>query len=236
MVPILAVLLPRQGLPEDLAMHVAVATALAVVALTGLSSTRAHHQRGGVRWDLLRAYAPGLACGAVGGALIADGLSGSTLRLIVGGGALAIALHLFLGAQPTALNRLPPPRWAELFTAGGLVGLASALIGIGGGSLTVPYLSLRGVDMRQAVGTSAAGGVPIAWAGAVAYVLSGLDVPNLPAGQLGYVNLYGFAGLAVASVLTAPLGARLAHRLPAAQLRRAFAVLLAGIGISMLVS
>ncbi|MDP3859760.1 MAG: sulfite exporter TauE/SafE family protein [Stagnimonas sp.] len=234
MVPALAFVLPALGVPAAVVMQVAIGTSLAVIGATSLSSTRAHHRRGGVRWDLLRGFAPGLALGALGGAFVAHLLSGGVLKNTVGIGALLVAAQMFFGAQPkprAAGSGLPT---AELLAAGGGIGLLSALVGIGGGSLTVPYLSWRGVSMQQAVGTAAAGGIPIAWGGALGFVLSGWRTPGLDGAYLGYVSLLAFLGLAVASVLTAPQGARLAHALPAQTLKRAFALLLASVGLLML--
>lgn len=234
MVPILALLLANKGVSPEMTMHIAIGTSLAVVAMTSLSSTRAHHARGGVRWDLFKSFAPGLALGAVVGAIIADHLDGGSLEAIVGIGALGVALNMLIGKPPKAAAGGSGPRRIELFGVGSLIGTASSLIGIGGGSLTVPYLSLRGVEMRQAVGTSAAGGVPIAWAGALGFMVMGFGVPGLPPGQLGYISIAGFLSLATVSVLTAPLGARLAHQLPPTVLKRAFAVLLIVVGATMI--
>lgn len=235
MVPALVLLLPRQDVTPELVMHVAIGTSLAVIAATSISSTLAHHRRGGVLWPAFWRFAAGLALGALLGAFVADRLSGMALTRIVGFGALLVALQMLLVRPGPAQGeeRLRAGN-AELAAAGGLIGLLSSLIGIGGGSLSVPYLSLRGASMRQAVGTAAAGGLPIAWAGALGYVIAGWKAPGLPPASLGYVNLLGLVGLGGVSVLTAPLGARLAHRLPPAQLRRAFALLLVGIGSWML--
>lgn len=234
MVPALAWILPRQGFADDVVMQMAIGTSLAVIAITSLSSTRAHHQRGGVLWPVLLRFAPGLMAGALVGAYVADQLTGHTLKTIVGSGAILVAIQMLLNRNPVSTTAATPPATAELLGAGGLIGLLSSLIGIGGGSLTVPYLSLRGVGMRQAVGTAAACGVPIAWAGAVGFMLTGHGHAALPAWSLGYVSLPAFLGIAVASVTTAPLGARLAHRLPPLLLKRLFALLLAAIGLRML--
>lgn len=234
MVPALAFVLPALGVPAAVVMQVAIGTSLAVIGATSISSTRAHHRRGAVRWDLLRGFAPGLALGALGGAFVAHLLSDDALKNTVGVGALLVAAQMFFGAQPAPRaggHRLPG---AELLAAGGGIGLLSALVGIGGGSLTVPYLSWRGVPMQQAVGTAAAGGIPIAWGGALGFAVSGWDAPGLVGAHLGYISLSAFFGLALASVLTAPFGARLAHALPARTLKRAFAVLLASVGLLML--
>ncbi|MEQ9010797.1 sulfite exporter TauE/SafE family protein [Algiphilus sp.] len=231
-VPILALILSAQGFPEAHVMQVAIGTSLAVIALTALSSARAHHGHRAVAWKTVGALVPGLALGALLGAWTAHGLSTVVLARIVGVGALAVALKMLLQADPRV--RYQAPGRGLLTAAGTGIGWASALIGIGGGSLTVPFLRLCGYEMRQAVGTSAAAGIPIAWAGAAGFIWTGWQVQGLPAGQLGYISLPGFAAVAAASVLMAPVGARLAHRLPQIWLQRAFAALLIVIGCTML--
>ncbi len=236
MVPALAFVLPLQGFGPAVYMQSAIGTSLAVIACTSVSSTLAHHRRGGVRWPLLWRFAAGLAVGALLGAWAADQLGGDTLKRIVGTGALLVSAQVFYKtlASPAVARPAADPATPELLTAGGVIGALSSLIGIGGGSLTVPYLTLRGVPIHQAVGTSAAGGVPIAWAGALGFIMTGWGHADLPGLHLGYVSLSAFAGLAIASVATAPLGARLAHRLSPRLLQRAFASLLCVIGLKML--
>jgi len=235
MVPALVFVLPRQGVAPEIIMQVAIGTSLAVIGVTSLSSTRAHHTRGGVRWDVLKAFAPGLALGALAGAFVAHALKGRTLEIIVGTGALLIALQMLRGNPPGGSDAsLPAPPALELLGVGGLIGVLSALVGIGGGSLSVPYLAMRRLPMVQAVGSAAAGGIPIAWGGTLGFVMSGAGLVGLPGPHLGYVSLGGFVGLAVFSVMTAPLGARLAHRLPAVRLKQGFAALLAVVGTLML--
>lgn len=232
MVPALAFVLPHQGVAPEVVMQVAIGTSLAVISVTSMSSTLAHHRRGGVLWPALRLIAPGLAVGALAGALAAHALPGLVLQRIVGTGAVLVALQMFLDLQPRSARSLPGA--PGLFGAGAVIGALSSLIGIGGGSLTVPFLSWRGVAMRQAVGTAAACGVPIAWAGAAGFTATGWDVAGRAGLSLGYVSVSAFAGLALASVLTAPLGARLAHHLPPRVLKRAFAGLLVVVGVSLL--
>lgn len=233
MVPALALVLPSQGVPPDVVMQVAVATSLGVISATSVSSMLSHQKHGAVLWPVFRWMALGLVAGSVGGAFVADQLASRTLALVVGCGALGVALQMWFDLKPSAGAPLPGP--AGLTVAGGIIGTLSALVGIGGGSLTVPFLSWRSVDIRKAVGTSAACGLPIAWAGTLGFILAGWDRSDLPDPHLGYVSLHGFAGLAVASVLMAPLGAKLAHRLPPRQLKRGFACLLAGVGLKMLI-
>jgi len=233
MVPALALVLPGQGVPQEVVMQVAVATSLAVISATAVSSMLSHWRHGAVLWPVFRWMALGLAAGSVAGAFVADRLPSHTLQLVVGCGALLVAAQMALDLRPSAGAPLPGP--GGLVAAGGIIGALSALVGIGGGSLTVPFLSWRSVDIRKAVGTSAACGLPIAWAGALGFVVAGWERTDLPAPNLGYVSLQGFAGLALASVLLAPLGARLAHRLPPRQLKRGFALLLSGVGLKMLI-
>ena len=232
MVPALAFILPLQGVGPAVVMQVAVGTSLAVISATSVSSMLAHHSRQGVLWPVFRLLAPGLMAGAAAGAFVAHLLSGIVLQRIVGVGALLVALQMALDARPAGDKPLPGA--AGLLAAGGVIGAISALIGIGGGSLTVPFLTWRSVNIRQAVGTSAACGVPIAWAGAAGFIVAGWSVPGRPEFSLGYVALPAFAGIALMSVLVAPLGARLAHRLPPQQLKRAFAALLLVIGAVLL--
>ncbi|MES2489766.1 MAG: sulfite exporter TauE/SafE family protein [Pseudomonadota bacterium] len=233
-VPALAWLLPRHGVDASVVMQLAIGTSLAVISATSISSTFAHHKRSGVLWPILQRLAPGLVAGAIMGGFVADALTGNALKKIVGVGALLVALQMWLDLKPQT-PRIPRPLGnIELLSAGGIIGILAALIGIGGGSLTVPYLSLRGISMREAVGTAAAAGMPIAWAGAVGFMLAGHGQAHLPTWTLGYVSLAGFVGIASASVLTAPIGARLAHTLPPKALKRAFALMLFLIGLGML--
>jgi uncharacterized membrane protein YfcA len=246
MVPALAFLLPHQGVGPDIVMQVAIGTSLAVIGLTSISSTIAHHRRGGVLWEAFTLLAPGLALGAVLGAVTAHALPGLVLQRIVGIGAILVAIQMFLELQPAEkrvrsfIPGSPDPASSPgkidltLFFGGAVIGALSSLIGIGGGSLTVPFLSWRGVEMRKAVGTAAACGVPISWAGAMGMAGAGWDAEGLPDFALGYISVTAFAGLAAASVLTAPLGARLAHRLPPRVLKRAFAGLLVVVGATLL--
>lgn len=233
MVPILAFLLPSMAVPPAVTMQVAIGTSLAVISFTSLSSARAHQRRGGVDGAALLGLAPGLMLGALIGAAVADRLSGEVLRMIVGVGALAVAAQM-LRPPPVAIVAPKRPGGLELFTAGNVIGAGSALIGIGGGSLSVPYLAWRGLGIHRAVGTAAAAGIPIAWAGALGFIWNGWGQPDVPGPALGYVSLPALLGIGLFSVLAAPLGARLAHAASPVALRRAFAVLLAVMGASLL--
>lgn len=234
LVPAVALMLTQQGIDEAVRMQVAIGTSLAVISATSISSTLAHHRRDGVIWPVFWRLVPGLIVGAWLGAYAAHWLSGEVLKRVVGVGALAVAAQMALGAKPRAARSLPGG--GGLFAAGALIGGLSALIGIGGGSLTVPFLSWCSVEMRRAVGTSAACGVPIAWAGMFGFISAGWGLAGRPDWSLGYVAGIAFVGIAVASVAVAPLGARLAHGLPQQWLKRAFAALLLAVGLTMLVT
>jgi uncharacterized membrane protein YfcA len=231
-VPVVAAVLFQHGVAPDLVMPLALGTSLATIILTSLSSVRAHHARGAVLWPTVVRLAPGIVLGAWLGAWVAHGLRGDALRIIFGLFALAVAAQMALNVKPSAHRQLPGT--VGTGAAGGVIGFVSAIVGIGGGSLTVPFLLYCNVAMRNAVGTSAACGLPIALAGAAGFIWNGWGVAGLPAGSLGYLYLPAFGGVAAASMLFAPLGARLAHRLPADRLKRIFAVLLAFIGLRML--
>lgn len=232
MVPVFAWVLPASGVPANLIMQVAVATSLSVIALTSISSALAHHRREAVLWPAFRLLVPGLILGAWMGAALADVTPSLWLQRIVGVSALLVAAKMLLNLKPAAHRELPGA--AGLISAGTVIGALSSLIGIGGGSLTVPYMNWCNVAMQRAVGTAAACGIPIAWAGAAGFVWAGLDEAGLPAGTLGYVYWPAFLATASASIFSAPLGARAAHALPAASLKKVFAVLLVLIGIQML--
>ncbi|MFP5307514.1 MAG: sulfite exporter TauE/SafE family protein [Gammaproteobacteria bacterium] len=236
MVPALAIVLHARAVPDAVFMQVAIGTSLAVIAATSLSSTLAHHRRGGVDWAVLLRFAPGLALGAIAGAFVADVLSGTALQRIVGIGALLVALQMALRRAPAHAQSTMRAGGIELAGVGGVIGALSSLVGIGGGSLTVPYLSARGLAVHRAVGTAAASGVPIAWAGAAGFVVAGWHAQGVPAPHLGYVSLSAFFAIAIASVSCAPLGARLAHAASPATLRRAFALLLVVVGVRMLIA
>jgi len=230
----LAWILPSQGVPAAAVMHVALATSLASILATSVSSTRAHLVRGSVMWPTVRALVPGLLLGGVLGALVADRLSDLVLRL-------GVAAFCFAAAIQLATRRVAPegaadvvPRGGALTAWGGLIGAVSALVGIGGGSMTVPLLIHRGARAVRAVGTSAACGFAIALASAAGYVWGGRDATGLPAGTWGYVHLPAAGAIALVSVLLAPAGAALAHRLRGAVLQRLFASFLVLMGCAVL--
>ncbi|HRQ64303.1 MAG TPA: sulfite exporter TauE/SafE family protein [Xanthomonadaceae bacterium] len=222
-VPALVWLLPPLGLDPAFTMHVALATALASILFTSLSSTRAHWQRHAVGWREVGWLAPGLLLGAFAGAVFAAGLSSDTLRLVVAGFCLFAAWQLAYGRVRAVKGDHARPNGPGLSASGVGIGALSAVVGIGGGSMTVPLLVWHGVVPVRAVATSAACGFVIAVAGALGWIVAGHHAPPDFTGMLGYVWWPGALALGATSVLLAPLGARLAHALPAITLRRVFA-------------
>ena len=223
-------LLPLQGVPSESAMHAALATSLASIVVTGLSSARAHHRRGSVAWTSVRWLVPGLLLGAGLGSALAVALPGTVLRWAVAVYCFLAAGQLAFGATRLRAADAGDPNGAGLSAAGLGIGAVSALVGIGGGSMTVPLLIWLGSTPVRAVGTSSACGVFIAIASAAGY--AGFGTPEaMPAGSLGYVFLPAAVGVALASVLTAPLGTRIAHRVGATALKRVFAGFLVVVGL-----
>ncbi len=232
-VPVLVVLFQAQGFDSANIMHLALGTSLATIAITSLSSMMAHHRLGSLHWHTALWLAPGLVVGALLGALLADQMASVTLQRLFGLFEVAVALYMLLGkVAKGVVERVIAV--SELMTVGLFVGTLSSLLGIGGGSMTVPYLSWRGRSMREAVAVSSAAGFPIAIAGGVGYLFTGLDATSLPSFATGYLYWPAFIAIGSISLLVAPHGARLAHRLPVARLKQLFAVVLLLIGLAML--
>ncbi len=234
-VPILNFTLSLQGMDADLIQHMALGTSLASIMFTSVSSFRAHHARGAVLWSsVVLMITPGIITGTLFGSWVAAGLSAFFLKAFFVCFLYYVAVQMILNFKPKPSRELPGK--AGMFGMGNLIGIVSSLVGIGGGTLSVPFMTWCNVPMHKAIGTSAAIGFPIAVAGTVGYILNGLSVPNLPEYSLGYIYLPGLFGIACASMLTAPLGVKLAHSLPVAKLKRVFAVLLFVMGTRMLIT
>ena len=231
-VPILLLLFKAQAFPEDQLMHLALGTAMATIVVTSISSMRAHHQHGGVRWDVFRGMAPGLVAGTLLGSLFASRVATDLLAISFTAIVYWAALQMLLDLKPKASRQLPGV--GGLLGVGGLIGGVSSLVAAGGGFMSVPFMALCNVPIRQAVGTSAALGFPIAAAGVIGYIAGGWHVAGLPGPNLGFVYLPAFLGVVVSTIFMAPVGARLAHRLPVKQLKRAFGAMLALLATKML--
>ena len=225
MVPFITIILSGRGVAPNLAVKMAIATSMATILFTSISSVRAHHKRGAVRWDLVKGLAPGII---LGGAVASFGvfamLKGSWLALVFAAFVSFSATQMFLDKKPVPTRQVPGT--TGLIGAGGVIGFLSGLVGAGGGFVSVPFMTWCNVAIHNAVATSAALGFPIALANVAGYVISGQSVQNLPPHSVGYIWLPALAVIASCSVLTAPLGARLAHKLPVKQLKRVFASIL----------
>lgn len=231
-VPVLVFVFQSQGVNPDVQVHLAIGSSLATIIMTSISSTYSHHRRGAVDWPVVRDLAPGILIGALLGAVIADALSSDALSRFFGIFELAVAAYMFFGKKPPAQRKLPGR--LGLSSVGTVIGAISSIVGIGGGSLTVPYLVWCGEQAQRAVATAAACGLPIACAGAIGFAITGWSEAALPSGSTGYIYWPAVLGIIVFSMLFAPLGAKLAHHLPGAQLKRYFAIFLALLGIKML--
>ena len=224
LVPGLTFIASARGFPVDYVVKMAVATSLATILFTSLSSVRAHHRRGSVRWDVVKLLAPGIVVGSLLGAQIAKLLSTRALALAFAVFVSYSAVQMFIDKKPKPSRQLPAG--AGMFGAGTAIGTLSALVGAGGGFISVPFMTWCNVPIHTAVATSAALGFPIALAGTVGYLYAGWNLPGAPAGSFGYLYLPALVLIASVSVLFAPLGARAAHSLDVKQLKRVFAVLL----------
>jgi len=224
-VPMLTFVFSAQQMPAPFVLHLAIGTSLASIAFTSISSLRAHHGRGAVNWEVVRRVTPGILIGTLLGSWLAAQLSTGVLKGFFVVFLYYVAVQMLLDVKATPSRQLPGA--GGLFGVGSLIGGVSSLVGIGGGSMSVPFLVWCNVSLHDAIGTSAAIGFPIALAGAVGYVANGLAVHSLPPHSLGFVYLPALLGIAAVSILTAPFGARLAHRLPVAPLKKFFALLLA---------
>jgi uncharacterized membrane protein YfcA len=234
LVPILAALFSAQSLSPDHTVHLALGTGMASVMFTASASVREHHRLGSVDWTIVRRLAPGMVAGTLLSTLASGWVAQRSLALafatIVYGG----AVQLLLGKKPHAARTLPGP--AGTIAVGVAIGIVCGLVSAGGAFLTVPFMLFCGVAMHTAIGTAAAVGIPVAVIGTLGFVISGWRVEPLPAYSLGFVFLPALVALVLGSMLTARFGARLAHRLPVATLKRVFAALLIVLATKMVVS
>lgn len=231
-VPVLTFIFAAQHFPEQYVMHLALGTSLASIIFTSISSLRAHHAHRAVNWKVWREITPGIVSGTLLGSVLAAYLPAYFLKAFFAGFLFYAGTQMLLDIKPKPSRELPGR--PGMFAAGNVIGAVSSLVGIGGGTLSVPFMTWCNIKLHQAIGTSAAIGLPIAAAGAAGYIANGLNVSGLPPHSLGFVYLPALAAIVAASVLTAPLGAKAAHRLPVAKLKRIFAILLYTLGARML--
>lgn len=230
-VPTLTWLFASQGVATDILLHKAVGTSLAVIVITSLVSGYAHQRRGGVRWPLFLKLAPALSLGALLGAWLADSLSSDSLRVCFSIFEIAVALYLGLDISPSAYRKLPGK--VSLAFIGFAVGMISSLVGVGGGTLIVPLFLICNIPIRDAISTSAALAFPIALSGSLGFIFLGAIANDGFTWRSTYVDWHAFALIASASIMFTPLGVRLAHTLPTSILKKAFAALLAALGLAM---
>ncbi len=231
-VPLLVAIFTHQGFAVEVVTHLAVGTSLATIVITSISSIRAHQRHNAIDWSVFRQLVPGIVVGSLAGASVAKSIPGDLLARIFGLFELAVAVQMALALKAVATRPLPRP--AVMAASGGIIGAISTMVGVGGGTMTVPFLSWHSIPIQRAIATAAACGLPIAVAGGSGMALAGLGSDGVPSWSIGFIYLPALAAIVSTSVLTAPVGARLAHRLPAAILKRAFSLLLLLLGLWML--
>jgi uncharacterized protein len=231
MVPFITTLLSSRGFSAELAVKCAIATSLTTIIFTSVSSVRAHHKRGAVRWDVVKMLSPGIFIGALVGASFASTLRGPALAICFAVFVSTSATQMLFDKKPAGARSLPGS--AGLLGAGGIIGGLSSIVGAGGGFISVPFMTWCNVPLQKAVATSAALGFPIALAGGLGYLLASAPA-GLPPGTWGFVYIPALVSIAAASVITAPLGAAAAHKLPTRVLKKIFAIVLYALAAYML--
>lgn len=232
-VPVLMYTFQLTGIPDNIAMHLAIGTSLATIIFTSITSAYTHYTKGHVNWHVVLWLSLGIIFGCVLGGFTASLLQGQTLKIIIGCFVLCMSIQLGFNLKPKASKSLPNSY--GLSAAGVLVGWASAIFGIGGGSLIVPFLVFCSLAMQRAVAVSAACGFPIAVSGALSYAYFGWHVEDLPSWSVGYIYLPALVGITATSMIFSRLGAKLAYRLSPVLLRRMFAVFLFIVGCSFFI-
>lgn len=227
-VPMLIFAFAAQGIDAEVATHLAIGTSLATICFTSLSSIYTHHQKGAIRWDLVKTMTPAILFGSWLGGIFAISLQGGLLQILFGGFMVAVALQLLLYTPAVGARSLPGVIGTSI--AGSIIGGISALFGIGGGTLSTPFLSFCGVKIHQAVGTAAAIGFPIALAATYVYMAADVGGLIMPDGSFGYVFAPAWLGIVVASIPFARLGAKIAHRANEKVLRIAFGCMMLLLG------
>lgn len=232
LVPFMYMIFLAQGMPAEHVIHLSLGTSMATILLTSISSMRAHHAHGAVRWDIVKSFAPGLVIGTLSGSFLAAWVPTRPLAITFTAIVYYASLQMMLDYKPKPHRQLPGS--AGMVATGTAIGAVSSLVAAGGGFLSIPFMVFCNVAIHNAVGTSAALGFPIAVAGTVGYVVSGMKATGLPEYSFGFIYLPAFIGVVTISFLMAPVGAKLAHRLPVKQLKRAFGGFLALLATKML--
>ncbi len=233
LVPVLLMLFKMQHFPALYVMHLALGTSMATILFTSLASMRKHHQHGAVNWAVVRTITPGILFGTALGALCAASVSPRGLGIFFALFVYFAAIQILFELRPQALRQLPGMTGMTL--TGMFTGWISSLVSIGGGTVVVPFLIWCNVPIRNAIGTSAAIGFPVAIGGTIGYIVMGLSSYALPSPNLGFVYLPSLLWVVLASVITAPFGAKVAHRIKIGLLRKLFAILMLALATHLLI-
>lgn len=223
-VPMINYAFAMQGITGEHLHHMALGTSLATIMFTSISSFMSHHRNRAVIWNIVTYIAPGILLGTFLGSKVAVHMPTVLLKSFFILFLLYVGVQMLMNIKPKATREIPGFTGNSI--AGAVIGMVSSFVGIGGGTLSVPYMTWCNVPMHKAIGTSAAIGFPIALAGAAGYLVNGMGATGLPGPHIGFIYLPALLGIAAASVFTAPLGAKLAHKLPVPKLKKAFACLL----------
>jgi len=232
LVPVLLLLFDAQHFPTEHVMHLALGTSMATILFTSLASLRKHHQHGAVNWRVVRNITPGILLGTGIGALVASFIPTRGLGIFFTLFVYFAAAQILLGVRPHAARQLPGAIGMTLI--GMVTGWLSSLVSIGGGTIVVPFLIWCNVSLRNAIGTAAAIGFPVAVGGTIGYVVTGMNINFLPAHSLGFVYLPAVFWVALVSIITAPLGAKATHQMKTEVLRKLFALLLLALATKLL--
>lgn len=231
-VPALILIFETANFPATTLVHLAIGTSLATIAITSLSSIYAHHQHGAIIWPMVFKLTPGLIFGTLSGAMLVGYIPGDILQIAIGIFALMVAVQMFFHIHVTTSHALPSH--STLLLAGTGIGFISAFVGIGGGTLTVPFLLRRNVHLRKAIAASAACGLPIALAGSAGYIFSGINITTLPEHSIGYIYWPAVLAIITTSIIFVPLGAKLTHQMPVKKLKLLFSLMLFMAAIQLL--
>lgn len=234
MVPALTTIFLAQGVAVEQVVHMALGTSMASIVMTSFASMRAHHKRGAVQWSIVKIMAPGVVIGTFGATFLAASMKSAQLAIFFAVFMAYVSIQMVVDKKPKPSQQIVGNQ--GLFGGGLFIGIVSALVSIGGGSLTVPFLVWQNVDLKKAIATSAAIGFPLSIAGTIGYMLNGILQEGSAGLQLGYVYLPAVVLISLVSFFTAPWGAKMAHNLPVSKLKKIFALLLMALSIKMLSS
>jgi uncharacterized membrane protein YfcA len=234
MVPTLTTIFLAQGVPVEQVVHMALGTSMASIVMTSFASMRAHHKKGAVQWNVVKYMAPGVIVGTFGATFLASSMKSAQLAIFFAVFMAYVSIQMAVDKKPKPSRQLVGTQ--GLFGGGLFIGIISALVSIGGGSLTVPFLVWQNVDLKKAIATSAAIGFPLSIAGTIGYIVNGSMHAETSGFMLGFVYFPAVVLISLVSFFTAPFGAKMAHNLPVAKLKKIFALLLMALSIKMLTS